>query len=373
MCSALLLCLTSFAQPAGDVPSVAELLAGTRRRAESYINLKFTYTVRATYWPGQGIPGMASGRITRRTTIDALDTLAILASDRRDMPWPWMCWTRSVKDDQGAWVLQLFAWDHGTECAEYLRQSEIEAQHLYASSGHIFPGRGPVFFADNLFVGFIQSDLNGSQWYFDFDWTRSAQHHLHMKWQHVGERVCCNRRTFVLGAKHKNEHVDGYWEVWVTGPPDYLILRREAKFANWKEPAIDEVTSVHEQHGIAYPAAGRSVRPASDILKRREYEFSVTSVERLTEANRKDWRPEWPAGTRVIDKVRDKIFEIPYPPGEEERIRRAIRPQFLPTVSAPSRSPMFVFNIAMFLLFVAALFVYRYKRRRAARMAGGSP
>jgi hypothetical protein len=369
-----LLCLLAVAQRGGDLPTPEELLAGTRRRAEACVNLKFEYTVRATYWPSDK-PGqkvwVLYTPITHVTRIETRESLKILASNRRDSPWPWLCWTRSVQDRNGTWALDYFAWDRGSDCGMYVRKSELEEGHLYVSTGQVSPGRGPILFAENYFKSLLACDLYGLDYTIDADWHSTEQHMLHGKWRLVRQTVRLDRATYVLAAKCKNEHVDGYWEVWVTGPPEYLVVRREARFADCREPSFDEVTSIKYIDGFAYAATGRLVQPPHGVRTRQKYEFEVTSVERLTEADRKAWRPKWPAGTYVHDQIKGTYYKVPYPPAREQALRRALGMQQppVPTAAGKSRSPIFLFNLAMLLVFVAALLIYRHKRRRA-RAAG---
>jgi hypothetical protein len=253
----------------------------------------------------------------------------------------------------------------------YVRKSELEEGHLYVSRGEIWPARGPALFADNRFQFFVLTDLNGSLINVDTDWALSDQGILHGKRKLVRETVYLGRRAFILAANYKNEHFDGYFEIWVTGPPDYLVVRGLAKLADCPEPTIQEVTSIKSIDGFAYPAAARYISPAYGHMSRSEYEFEVTSVERLTEADRKAWRPKWPAGTYVHDQIKGTYYKVPYPPAREQALRRALGMQQppVPTAAGKSRSPIFLFNLAMLLVFVAALLIYRHKRRRA-RAAG---
>ncbi len=306
--------------------------------------------------------------------MESSDSLTILASNRRDSPRPWLCWTSRLLNSEGSSLIDyFFAWSTGVECGEYVHRDDLIEQHLYSSTAFIHAGPGPILFADNYFLRFLLSDLNGSMHHVDPDWALSDQHFF--KWRVTGRDTWCGRDVLVLRSLYWEGKPD-YLEVWVTGAPDYLILRRESHLMDAQEQYVEEVTALGKHEGLVYPAAARLIEPTYKKSVREEHEYKVTSITRLDEDDRKAWRPAVPEGTWVMDNVRGKRYQVPYPPEREQALRQELARALgqhagraLP--GGPSRGPAFYFNVAMLVVFAMAIVIYRYKRhrRRAAAVS----
>lgn len=373
MLSPVILCAFTVLEVSSASPSVEEILAGTRRRAESYINVRFEYTVRATYWPGIGVCGRDP--VHERTAVQATDSLTIVEPPDRASAWPDLCWIRRVPDGRGSERIDWFAWCDSQHCATYVRNDDLEKGYLYSSMGFVHPWRGPILFGHNDFQSFLFEDLNGSQSFWDPQWVNSDK--AHRKWQLAGEGTWCGRKALILCAPYWEGKKD-YMEVWVTGSPDYIILRRRCYFTDASEPFVKEVTALDVQDGIVYPRGGRVVSPEYKELKRWEYEFKVTSMKTLDAQDRRAWRPKWPEGTSVYDDVSGKFYRVPYAPGREQALRQQLdrvkgQRAAMKRPHRPSRGPAFYLNMALLIVFILAVVIYRYKRRRLQAALGAEP
>jgi hypothetical protein len=328
-------CLSAAANAAPSRPTAGEIAAGIERRIDTYRNLKFEYSVNARFWPAPSIqldqdgkpvgdPGSPKGNLRQ---IQSRDVFKILTSHRDDMSRPWRSWERFVPAAANEWILDRFVAYSAGETATFQREQPDEGRY---SDGVIVPNEDWTAYDENIFDRFLCTNLNGVQQYFDPNWALSSK--LDRQWEVAQELEAMGRAVYVLRGYNVRQDID--YEVHVTGDPDYVTIRRMARLRKkpMSEPVVlMEVTSIQQVDGIIYPSAGRYIEPGSGFAPRIEYEFTVTSVESLSDAARDEWRPAWPAGTGVMDRVNNKNFTIPH----DERVLREIQLQRAKQVPAP--------------------------------------
>jgi len=131
-----------------------------------------------------------------------------------------------------------------------------------------------------------------------------------------------------------------------------------------------EVTEIKTFQSVAYPAAGRYRRLRIENIPALNYEFSVVSVEALTEEARKDWFPDWPAGTRIGDLVSGKNRTIPPKIVEmsKEELGAAAQEVELGQGASSTRLPRVIIAVSVL---VIVLVVWRWRRARRRRAGTG--
>lgn len=293
-------------------PTAAEIADGVEKHIEDYRNLKFEYTVEAKFWPapelqlgpdGKPLPSeKPKGEIK---IVNSKDIFKILDPNQKDISKPWRFWQRSAEDDNGQWAIDRFIAFDGEQSAGFERRDHRAFNH-----GSIVPFEETHEYDPNVFDRILCTNLNGIQKYHDPNWELSAKVDKH--WKVVGSREFEGRKVYVLQGGLPMSGLE--FEVHVTAPPDFIIIRREQRLTNSPddEPLLlMEVTKIGEFESLVYPASGRYVRRAIGYAPRVDYEFEVTSVETLTDAAREDWRPEWPLETAVRDQVNKRNFMTP--------------------------------------------------------------
>ncbi|TWT64961.1 hypothetical protein [Allorhodopirellula solitaria] len=93
--------------------------------------------------------------------------------------------------------------------------------------------------------------------------------------------------------------------------PEYLTL-----FASSESHVYRPITEIATFNQQRFP--GKGSRQDTGCT----WEYELISVEDFeTPARAADWFPDWPRGTSVTDRTRDKILRIPFSPGETKAIQ----------------------------------------------------
>jgi hypothetical protein len=224
----------------------------------------------------------------------------------------------------------------------------------------------------NVFDAFLFMNLEGVVRYMDPTGELSRQ--LNRRFTIQERKKSLGRDVFVLFNPGDPEFGVAY-RVEVTGEPDFIILRLQALLIKeGHRPAEEyEVTEIKTFQSVAYPAAGRYWQdplPAPPGLTAKfrvvSYEFSVVSVEALTEEARKDWFPQWPAGTHIGDLVSGRNKTIPPKIVEmsKEQLGAAAREVELGQRASPARLRRVLVAICVV---VAVVAVWYWRRARLGR------
>lgn len=259
----------------------------------------------------------------------------------------------------------------GTETAEY---HAPEPGRIYGR-GAVCAGDYWPDFADNIFHTILLNNAVGLPNYIDPDGNLSRTVAAAIEW-HVeqGPRVCGQPCVVLRGHQRVGDEVATY-AVTATASPLSCIVGIKSRLVRGKAiiPYDDlEIRSLGTVGGLVYPASGRYVLHALRANSRIEYEFTVLSARRLDESARKSWRPAWPEGTDVVDQVKGQTYTTPLSPEKyAKRSLAAARHAMQGRRGQPSsRTPAFLFNVAMLVVLTVTLIVYRYKRYRSQSALG---
>ncbi len=270
-------------------PDVAAIQAGVEQHQRGYLGLKFEYSVTSVE---EGKP-----------QVNSRDVFKLMQPTRRDSRQMWRSWERRVEQG-GEWVIDRFYAVDGEKMVGYKR-NDFSVGHWNEAAIH--PVRIPDEFQLNIFDAFLCRDLAGLPAYYDPHRTILPQ--LLERYQFVveGSREVLGRGAWVLRGKRTDADVE--LEVHVTKAPEFLIVF--SQMIQDGVPAVSEkVTRIGQFGSVTYPAAGEYRRPHLGLMASLSYDFSVEKVERLRDAARQDWFPDWPPGTYVLDHVNESALTI---------------------------------------------------------------
>ncbi|HVA50496.1 MAG TPA: hypothetical protein VNH11_29380 [Pirellulales bacterium] len=286
-------------------PDVAHLEEGVQRRQSAYEGLRFTLLVTTeekrspTATRGEDDPRLTNG------VLEARDVFAALGPQSDQSARRWRFWQREVKNAVGQWALQRFVAFNGSQTNSFDRWPSWDHRAWYRvePAGSAVPWEAWPEFEPNRFDSFLFHHLNGFE-----DWVVAASddlRFLHLDRFHiVGRRRSNDREVLTLLGKGSAEFgVES--RVEVTGEPDFMILRREARYAKQNNELLGlyEIEELAEFNGVRYPAKGRYHQAGIGELHDVRYEFKVISVETLPDDARQHWLPPWPPSTIVRDQT----------------------------------------------------------------------
>jgi len=340
-----------------DAVTVAALRAGVEQRQDAYRNLKFVLSVKSEAAPNP--------------PVESRDTFKIMESNRKEVSRPWRCWERLVRDNKGQWEVDQFVGADGTQSRVLGPVPSKPDEHRW-HPGVVRPGEDWTEYKTNVFDAFLFVNLDGVVRYRDP--TRELSRKFNRRFAIQERKQSLGRDVFVLFDPGDPQFGMAY-RVEVTGEPDFIILRLQALLAKeGHRPAEEyEVTEIKTFQSVAYPAAGRFRRdppqappgltPKFSVVS---YEFSVVSVEALTEEARKAWFPDWPAGTRIGDLVSGRNQTIPPKIVEmsKEELGAAAREVELGEGASPARLRRVLVAICVVVVVVA---VWYWRRARLGR------
>lgn len=332
----------------------AEIQAAVEHRIDGYRNLKFEYQAQSRFLPSPEQPDPHDDGVLRVSK----DVLKLLDSDRADVSQPWLFWQQSIKQSDGTWLLSRFSAFDGVKTADY----ERAGSDVKWAAGTIRPFDTQNTCNANPFCEVLLANVNGLRSCEDPGWSLSRQ--LKESWELARSGTFEGAKTHILRAVSNGGKLEH--EVEVTGAPDWLIVRRTISDLGQSSKAVTHQYKLNSslRYGSAvYPGKGSILRPAKRSGRGVEFEFAVTSVEKLTNESRAGWIPEWPKGTTVGDRVKGENFQVAHNPEEAARILRAQQAQ--PQIAfglSPFRAIVLVVNLAIVTVFVAW-----YLRRRARR------
>jgi hypothetical protein len=377
MLSLVLACVG--AAPAGpaQAPTVAELIAGIQRQADSHRDVQYEYAVEARFWPYPGLATSQDGQEVVGTTpsqgrprhIASRDVLKLLRSNAREQPLPWHFWSRSVRAEDGTWVVDRWVSCEGLHTVEY-RAGPTAGTDLYGNA-RFYPGHYWPLLEENIFEQLLLGNAYGLCYYQDPEGHvthGAATNHL---WSIEGETTACGRRCFLLMCRWQAGDAQVTTRMAVTASAPHVIVRSETTLERDHVAKVlqsREIVRLGRLDHIVYPAAGKLTQAEINASRRMEYHFTVTGARRIGESVRKTWRPPWPPGTHVSNPLNDEYYTIPYSPEQRRRLAatQAAQERLRPgSASSVSRRFALLFNLAMLLVFVAALLIYRHKRRGA--------
>lgn len=167
-------------------------------------------------------------------------------------------------------------------------------------------------FSENLFDRFLFLTINGQA---SIDLATDDVRSLNLNRYHViGRRKSDGREIVTLIGSSSPEFGVEYL-VEMTGEPDFMILRWEARYARRENELILSyvVTETGQIGELSYPAKGHyrqaPVRELDDI----RYSFEVIAAEPQEEEIREEWHPAWPDGTVVRDQTNHTDVVTPQP------------------------------------------------------------
>ena len=358
----LLVCVAAWVLAGdADAVTVAALRAGVEQRQDAYRNLKFVLSVKSETLPDP--------------PVESRDTFKIMESDRKEVPRPWRCWERLIRDKRGQWEVDQFVAADGTQSRVVGPVPNKPDEHRW-HPGVVRAGEDWTEYRTNVFDAFLFINLDGVVRYTDP--TREFSRKFNHRFAIQERKKSLGRDVFVLFDPGDPQFGVAY-RVEVTGEPDFIILRFQALLAKeGHRPAEEyEVTEIKRFQSVAYPAAGRFRQdplPAppgfTPDFRVVSYEFSVVSVEALTEEARKAWFPQWPAGTHIGDLVSGRNQTIPPKIVEmsKEQLAAAARQVELGEGASPARLRRVLVAICVVVVVVA---VWYWRRARRARAGTG--
>lgn len=313
----IIMCVLASRSAAADVDARA-LAAGIEQRIDHCGNLKFAYTVRADGRTSlEATPGRRVVMLPAGDHVESNDVFKIMDSNRPDVSVPWRYWERRVRGSNGEWILDRFVGFDGAQRRQFLRKETGEGRW---HQGNIVPFDDPYSYEPNLFESVFLADINGLPQ--RADPTHAVSHELGNHLRVVARKEVQGRVVYSLEGRNDRYALD--YKLDVIGSPDFLILRWDVKGAKDGKPYfLKEVRGLKEFEGRAYPAAGLYRQWAMGELPDINYEFTVTSIERLPESARDQWFPDWPPGTSVGDQVNNKAFDVPQDRGTLDEARLA--------------------------------------------------
>jgi len=343
-----------------DAVTVAALRAGVAQRQDAYRNLKFVLSVKSEAAPDP--------------PVESRDTFKIMESNRKEVSRPWRCWERLVRDNKGQWETDQFAAGDGAQFRVLGPVPSTPDEHRW-HPGVVRAGEDWTEYRTNVFDAFLFINFDGLVRYMDPTGEFSRQ--MNRRFTIQERKKSLGRDVFVLFNPGDPQFGVAY-RVEVTGEPDFIILRLQALLIKeGHRPAEEyEVTEIKTFQSVAYPAAGRyrqdppeATPGLTDKFRVVSYEFSVVSVEALSEDARKDWFPQWPAGTQIVDQISGRNQTIPPKIVEmsNEQLGAAARARGveLGEGASPARLRRVLVAICVVVVVVAVWYLRRARRARA--------
>lgn len=289
LCISCVMCLSAIGT---DDEVVGLLAASLEKQHEKYCGLKFVYTMKS--------------RVGKGPFVTSNNVLKTIASDQPNSSRRWRYWEQQVQDTRGEWRMQHYSVTDGRKAQAFWYKDPNEESF---NMGAVWPQADFLEFQRNPFDTTLFLRLDGVPRFLDpegrIDATPQRRFKLEAKRQLDGQEV------FVLKGTSDSRFGVNY-EVHVTAPPDSLVvLSRMTKPESGAVLAEWEVTSLKKYGSVMYPASGKYSETAVENIEGAEAEFSVVSVERVTENDRKNWFPGWPKGTAINDHVNNTVRTIP--------------------------------------------------------------
>lgn len=303
-------------QHSPKLPSIEEIGVGMDQRAANYRNLRVRIQVQSQFRPEA--PG--GKQLTRPGAFyRATDTWLLASPDRsRQNSWMWR-WERIV-EAEGVKPLFHVAWD-GSEGREFYR-NDLGGE---PSVGVLTPFSNGDGMATNqlrglMFIGYAPHDLRPFK--STLDYFTTCQFAVLGRDRVFGEDAYLIEGTpyppelkKTLPKEDLPDHISRYW---VTGPPDYMLLRIDSHYRDTASLTV-EVTKHGDCEGFRYPKAGEVhyfMVDESGKGAREDYRFQVTSFEIDPNLTERDFTFEWPSHTVINDARTNRAIVIPPAPDD---------------------------------------------------------
>ncbi len=353
---------TALAAAPADV-TVEMLQAGIEARLSTYRNMEFEYTATETI---QRAPDASAdvhdafGGPVVEGLQKSTNTFKILgAQDGKSRPW--RSWKRYAQSSRGDRVLERYAVFDGAQSRRFLfGNGAVEGKW---NSGLISAEELTVCFARNPFQSFLCLGLTGPdpESIFGIGRVLTADEFA------IAGETDANGLTIWKLSRILPE-VDVKYELEVSDAPEFIVRRYDVEYQG-RQLAAYETTQVKTVDGVFYPAAGRLWRLPHGYAEGHKYEFEVVSATRLTETDRDGWLPEWPAGTIVVDTIRNENITIAREVKEYSEDVLHIKRESLGNppnqYSFSWRSILLLSANVVAIVVLLALYFRRYRMRRA--------
>jgi hypothetical protein len=219
----------------------------------------------------------------------------------------WKYWTQEIQDkfDQ-QWILNRFKVTNISETRNFIYTPEGEGKW---SKGGILPwyswdedeGRSFFTFLGMGTVGI--SSLN----YNDYKQIRK-QYTENLNYQFIKEGTCNDKKIFIFQGS--NDKLGAVFEMHFTSIQG-MMIHFGLNAPKEKYTVVFDVEKIGSFENIYYPKKGKLRRSAQEHAYGIDYKFEVTDVHRFDSQLVKNWFPQWPSSTIVVDSKTDEHITIP--------------------------------------------------------------
>jgi len=291
--------------------TVSDIARNVERRFDKYTDLEFIYRVTTEASASPDAPRGTTSPLITDGVLKTNDVFRILGrelSQQADSKRPKRCWIRRMQDAEGNTILHRFVSFDGTVTRQLRRDARTGTP-----VGQVLSSELPHACNENVFDQFLFLCLNGTSRSIDAnDVMREfnlSQYQI-VDTKHVDGRTKFNLRA--QGLANGNSAFDKIeYNVEVTGEPEFMVLRWEAKDTkDNRRLALYEVKETKTFESLPYPAAGSYRQWPVGSLPKHAYDFRVVRVKRISDKAKKNWAPAWPSGTIVQDNVGGKNLRV---------------------------------------------------------------
>ena len=291
------------ASQAEERVSIPEIEAALERRVSKYHNMRFTYSTKEHLKPGDVGQLDAFAAEVPTSPQEWRNELSIMSPKQAGVSRPWKLWKRFKKATDGQWVLDRAISFDGTKSLSYVRSERIGEGNW--NSGRIVGFEEPQIFHADVFEHFLSLGLGGPSVKFMFD----SDIRTDFGFQVAEARQLEAATLYRLSGKLADFGTS--YDVELRAKSGYLVTRWKADVKE-KPGQLYEVKKVSSFNGVPYPASGFYRQWPHGRLNDHTYEFSVDSVEELTEDARVGWELAWPPGTIVENQINATNFTVPH-------------------------------------------------------------
>ncbi len=287
-------------------PIIARLSKGIEKRQQGYHDLMFTYDTTTNVKRSPEAAAKERNDWLTNGPLTTSNVLKIMSPLKEKDDRPWRVWIRSLPHSGGHQLVDRFAAFDQDKFACFISNSDP----LKRNQGIIRPREDIEWWERNAFdSSFLFMQINGTSRVWELH--GGTRNHRLECYHVVGQEQLEGRTVYNLYYSWPAFGMEYF--VRVSGEPDYMLLRWEAKELEGQKRTLllHETTSTKQFQGVVYPAAGRHREVAVGETPDVTYEFKVTSVRQLEENDRKRWIPEWPPHTGVADQISGLNINIP--------------------------------------------------------------
>jgi hypothetical protein len=279
-----------------EIPNLNEMEKGALLRVRNYDGLEFF---------------ISSSLYQEKSNGEKIDSLPDIRETIR-LHFPekgpaWKYWKQEVQDkfDQ-QWIVNRFKVTNVSETRNFRYTPEGEGKW---NDANIIPWyqwdetTGRHFFT---FLGMGVSCFS----FFDIDESQDIRKMTleNLKNYKTRKGICDGIETVIFYNRDEKNKIES--EIHIT-IPHFLVVRVSVHMIGEKYSRVYNVEKIGFFEGICYPQKGSIHETALREIDRLDHKFEVINVHRFDENLLKNWFPEWPPSTIVVDVKTDKNITIP--------------------------------------------------------------